>query len=205
MQPSNRPDAGLHLPVALGVSMALHLVLLWPSPVTSNFVARPSTAGLLRLMPVAPFPPVPEVREADVRSVSVRPDVPERTGGAVRPDDGRDAAKETEISSGPPEGGLRALRFALARSIAEGGLEVVAPGASLTLELRLLARRVVGVAVVRTSGDHALDARILATFKAAARAAVIPDSLPPDGFTVELELEGGAPERSIDDPPNDAG
>ncbi|MFX5203030.1 hypothetical protein ABTC96_19890, partial [Acinetobacter baumannii] len=73
--------------------------------------------------------------------------------------------------------------------------------ASMSVQLHVLARRVVGVDLARSSGRDEVDAAVLAAFKAAAGRAVIPTSLPAHGFTVELELEAGDAARSDDAEP----
>lgn len=198
------------LPAAVGLSAVLHLALLWPSPpmvagrpappVRAQLILREATAEPVPVpvltgvaVPKAGLPPAD--RSVPVMPVNGRPVI----GPSVKPD--------TAIASqpAPPESALRALRFALARGLVASGAEIPAASASLTLELRLLARHVVGLAIVRSSGSAEFDARVLAAFKAAAGSAVIPDSLPVEGFVVELELEGGEPEPSDDERPHASG
>lgn len=105
----------------------------------------------------------------------------------------------------PSDATLRALRFALARGVAATGAMSGDTGAWVRLEMRFRARRVTDVSVVRTSGNEAFDARVLAAFKAAARHAVIPDGLQPDSFIVELELEGGDLEHLQDEHAHSSG
>ena len=196
------------LPAAVGLSALLHLVLLWPSPPVSSGRPAPAARGHLTLREAAerPLPVVagvvtPKVGRlpADSRLPAIPRQVSPVIGSPVEPG--------TVVESQPalPEPALRALRFALARGVAASGVPVPPVGATLMLELRFLARHVVGLAIVRSSGSAEFDARVLAAFKAAARNAVIPDSLPVEGFVVELELEGGEPEPPDNDRPHASG
>ncbi|MDP2870347.1 hypothetical protein [Methyloversatilis sp.] len=88
------------------------------------------------------------------------------------------------------ESSLRAFRYAIARSVSRDGALLQATGVRMVIALQLHARRVVAVSLVRSSGHDAVDARVLAAFRAAASSAVMSVDLPPHGFAVELELEG---------------
>lgn len=94
---------------------------------------------------------------------------------------------------------MRALRFSIARGLSATAPVVGMPGARVALELRLLARRVVAVRVLRPSGHDEFDARVVAALEYAAREAVIPDDIPSGSFAVELEFEDGSTVRPDDD------
>lgn len=196
------------LPAAVALSAVLHLGLLWPSPPASSGRPSPPVRAHLTLretvaepLPVLAGVAAPKAgRPPAGRRV---PAVPVRGMPVIGPSVEPGAAAEAQPA--PPESALRALRFALARGLVASGAEIPAAAASLTLELRLLARHVVGLAIVRSSGSAEFDARVLAAFKAAAGNAVIPDSLPVEGFVVELELEGGEPEPPDDERPHASG
>ncbi len=197
------------LPAAVGLSALLHLVLLWPSPPVSSGRPAPAVQGHLTLREAAAVP-APVV--ADVAAPKAGQSLANRSlqaiPGPVMPLIGPSIeAGAIAESQQPalPEPALRALRFALVRGLAASGAEVPAVGATLRLELRFLNRHVVGLAIVRSSGSAEFDARVLAAFKAAAGNAVIPGSLPVEGFVVELELEGGEPEPPDNDRPHASG
>ncbi len=208
MQPHDRRPVSPMLPAAVALSAMLHLVLLWPSPPVSSGRTLPAVRAQLTLRE-ATAEPVPVVAGVAMAKAGLPP--ADRRVRAM-PVSGMPVAGPSaepgavvESQSAPSESALRALRFALARGLVSSGAEIPAVSASLTLELRLLARRVVGLAIIRSSGSTEFDARVLAAFKAAAGNAVIPDSLPVEGFVVELELEGGEPEPSDDERPHASG
>ena len=94
------------------------------------------------------------------------------------------------------------LRYALARELA-GGVwpELSGLPPAFTVAVHLRARRVIDVTFSGAGAAPATEAALRAAFKTAAQKAVIPDSLPADGFSVELELEAGDPERPDHDRP----
>lgn len=154
-------------------------------PVRAQLTLREATAEPVPVpvltgvaVPKAGLPPAD--RSVPVMPVNGRPVI----GPSVKPD--------TAIASQPraTRVGASGVAFRAGKGSGGEGAEIPAASASLTLELRLLARHVVGLAIVRSSGSAEFDARVLAAFKAAAGSAVIPDSLPVEGFVVELELEG---------------
>lgn len=199
LQPRALPRVSSPLPVALALSAGLHLLWCWPVPPPPARAAQPAVrVSFVRVAPAAEPAPAPRV-VASHPAPGARPERAATVASARPP-----SARTTSASSGgpaPSDGALRALRFALARQVPAEAAAFAGPAVSITLEVQLLARRVVGVDIVRSSGDDALDRRVLAVFKAAARDAVIPDTLPPHGFSVELEVEGGKPERSNDETP----
>lgn len=199
LQPRALPPVSSPLPVALALSAGLHLLWCWPVPPPPARAAQPAVrVSFVRVVPAAEPAPAPRV-VASHPAPGARPERAATVASAGPP-----SARTTVASSGgpaPSDGALRALRFALARQVPAEAAAFAGPAVSITLEVQLLARRVVGVDIVRSSGDDALDRRVLAVFKAAARDAVIPDTLPSHGFSVELEVEGGKPERSNDETP----
>jgi hypothetical protein len=90
------------------------------------------------------------------------------------------------------ESSLRAFRYAVARRLAQDGALLRAAKGRMVIALQLRAHRVVAVSLVSNSGHDAVDAQVLAAFRAAANAAVRSVDLPVHGFVVELELEGEA-------------
>jgi hypothetical protein len=194
------------LAAAFAVSATLHLLLLWPSQLQPQPVSpERTTAQRLILLNAAAahgaFAPGPEPE-----AVSPRDTLQTASAAPIR----LNARPAAQAAASPPtfaptEATLRALRFALARGVAAAGVVSGEAGAWVRLEMRFRARHVIDARVVRTSGDDAFDARVLSAFKAAARHAVIPDSLQPDSFVVELELEGGDLERVQDEHPLSSG
>jgi hypothetical protein len=192
------------LAAAFALSATCHLLLLWPSQPQPAALER-TTSPRLSLLNTAAAKGASDSRvesaAGGLRAATLAP-VAASTRLNARP------ATQAAVSPNafaPPEATLRALRFALARGVAAMGAVSGDAGARVRLEMRFRARRVTDVRIVRTSGDEAFDARILAAFKAAARHAVIPDSLPSDSFVVELELEGGDPEHVQDEHPLSSG
>jgi hypothetical protein len=190
--------------MAFAVSATLHLLLLWPSQPQPASLERTASPRLSLLNTAA----AKGARDSGVESAAVgeHDALPAHVAAPVRLNAlpaAQAAAAPNAVT--PPEATLRALRFALARGVAAAGAVSGDAGAWVRLEMRFRARRVTDVRIVRTSGDDAFDARVLAAFKAAARHAVIPDSLQPDSFVVELELEGGDLEHVQDEHPFSSG
>ena len=193
---------GSRLVAALGLSAALHLLLIWPGSLPRTAVDRPAIqSGTLRLVPaisVLVGDAVPGGRQVGHRAPEPVRGIPSSVlltavvSGAPSPD------FEAALPA-VPEQSLRALRYAIARSVARDAAGLHAPGVRMAIEMRLHARRVVAVTLVRSSGRDTIDARVLAAFKAAASDAVIPDNLPADGFAVELELDGGPADSNNDE------
>lgn len=200
------------LALPLLASLLLHGALLWPDP-----PRRPAEAAgrapqvTVRLAAVS----APAGHEAPAEEAVMT--VARAAGpAAVRPAEravpaGVDAAVSGASSTGatpaaaegaPSEGALRALRYALARELA-GGVwpELSGLPPAFTVAVHLRARRVIDVTFSGAGAAPATEAALRAAFKTAAQKAVIPDSLPADGFSVELELEAGDPERPDHDRP----
>lgn len=176
---------------ATGLSLAVHGLLIWPLPMSHPVPDAPARqVGALRLVPAAPaaasfavaedLPVVPKTRLSVGRSppaagvAGAAPPVPDR--GALPP--------------AVAESSLRAFRYAIARAVVRDGASLQAAGARMVIALRLHARRVVAVSLVRSSGHDETDARVLAAFRAAASSAVMSVELPAHGFVLELELDG---------------
>jgi hypothetical protein len=176
---------------AAGLSLAVHVLLIWPLPVpraASDAPARQS--GALRLVPAAPAAAAVTVAEnlAAVPNTRLSVDRPPPAAGLAGP-----APPEPDRGALPPtvaESSLRAFRYAIARAVARDGVLLQAAGARMVIALRLHARRIVAVSLVRSSGHDETDARVLAAFSAAASSAVMAVELPAHGFVVELELDG---------------
>lgn len=198
-----RQSLATHRPLgcALALSALLHLLIFWPLP---SAVPQPSQSTLrLALKPDGrsavpaqdsatggPGVVAGEPRAAPVSAV----------GATVAPARTPPPVAEPALPA-PGEDALRALRYALARVVVADGWATDGRAASMSVQLHVLARRVVGVDLARSSGRDEVDAAVLAAFKAAAGRAVIPTSLPAHGFTVELELEAGDAARSDDAEP----
>ncbi|HEY9192927.1 MAG TPA: hypothetical protein VIO81_08620 [Methyloversatilis sp.] len=208
LQPHDCRSVSPMLSGAIGLSALLHLVLLWPSPPVLSGHPSPAVRAhlTLREAATAPVPPVADVVASKARRTLAGHGLPVIPGQAV-PLVGSSVEPGAVAESQPalPEPALRALRFALARGLAASAAELPAVGATLTLELHFLNRHVIGLAIVRSSGSAEFDAQVLAAFKAAAGNAVIPESLPVEGFVVELELEGGEREQIDNDRPHASG
>lgn len=186
---------------ALALSALLHLLVFWPLP---SAAPQPSQRVLrLALKPVGQSA-LPAEGSATVGTgvVAAEPRLApvSATGTTVATARTPPAATEPALPA-PGEDALRALRYALARVVVADGWTTEGRAASMSVQLHVLARRVVGVELARTSGRDEVDAAVLAAFKAAAGRAVIPTSLPAHGFTVELELEAGEAARSDDAEP----
>lgn len=202
LQPHRRRAPSRELLAATGVSLALHGLLIWPLPLPRAVLERPAlTVGALRLVPTASIaasatvvddlPVAPKTR----LSVDRPPPVIIAVGQAALPGPGSDAP--------PPvvaESSLRAFRYAIARAVTGDGALLQVAGARMAIALQLHARRVVAVSLVRGSGHDAVDAQVLAAFRAAARTAVMPVDLPMHGFVVELELDGELADTEEDEP-----
>lgn len=182
---------------ATGLSLAVHGLLIWPLPVPRSAPDAPARpAGALRLVPAPPaaasalvaedLPAVPKTR------LSVdRP--PPGVAGAALP-----APDRGTLPPGVAEPALRAFRYAIARAVVRDGALLQAAGARMVIALRLHARRVVAVSLLRSSGHDETDARVMAAFRAAASSAVMSVELPAHGFVVELELDGGPTDAEQD-------
>lgn len=209
MQPrqSLAPLRPLALPVL--ASVLLHAVLLWPGhPMRPAEAARRLPLSARLAPPQAD--PVPSAMdtaaEQPVRSAQGR--LTAGSGGIA------EGWRRSPVGAGPgtgpaaievvlPEGAARALRYALARELAAfdwPDMSGLSP--TFTVAVHLRARRVVDVTLSGVSGLPAAEAALRSAFKTAAQKAVIPDSLPADGFSVELELEAGDPERPDHDRPH---
>lgn len=201
LQPRQSLATHRSLGCALVLSALLHLLVFWPLP---SATPQPSQSALrLALKPVGPSAvPAQDGATAGPGVVAgePRPARVPATGSTVA------AARAPQATAGsalpaPGEDALRALRYALARVVVADGWATDGRAASMSVQLHVLARRVVGVDLARSSGRDEVDAAVLAAFKAAAGRAVIPTSLPAHGFTVELELEAGDAARSDDAEP----
>jgi hypothetical protein len=198
-----RQSLATHRPLgcALALSALLHLLIFWPLPSAAPQLSH----GALRLAlkPVGPSA-VPARDSANVGPGVVagepRPAQVAATGSSVAAARTPEVAAEPALPA-PGEDALRALRYALARAVVADGWATEGRAASMSVQLHVLARQVVGVDLARSSGRDEVDAAVLAAFKAAAARAVIPTSLPAHGFTVELELEAGEAARSDDAEP----
>lgn len=198
-----RQSLATHRPLgcALALSALLHLLIFWPLPSAVPQLSH----GVLRLAlkPVGPSA-LPAQGSATAGQGVVagepRPARVPATGSAVAVARTPEAVAEPALPA-PGEDALRALRYALARVVVADGWTTDGRTASMSVQLHVLARRVVDVDLARSSGRDEVDAAVLAAFKAAAGRAVIPTSLPAHGFTVELELEAGDAARSDDAEP----
>jgi outer membrane biosynthesis protein TonB len=202
LQPRQSFATHRSLGCALALSVLLHLLVFWPLP----SVAPQSSQRVLRLalkpvgrsaVPVQDSATGAAERvAAELRSAPVS--IPRTPVAAARTPP---PVAEPAALPPPGEDALRALRYALARVVVADGWATHGRAVSMSVQLHVLARRVVGVDVARSSGRDEVDAAVLAAFKAAAGRAVIPTSLPAHGFTVELELEAGDAARSDDAEP----
>lgn len=201
-------------PLALPVlaSLLLHGALLWPDPPRRPAEAAGRAPQVTARLAAVSAPAVHEAPAEEAVMTVARAAGP----AAVRPAEkavpaGVDAAVSGASSTGatpaaaegaPSEGALRALRYALARELA-GGVwpELSGLPPAFTVAVHLRARRVIDVTFSGAGAAPATEAALRAAFKTAAQKAVIPDSLPADGFSVELELEAGDPERPDHDRP----
>jgi len=201
-------------PLALPVlaSLLLHGALLWPDPPRRPAEAAGRAPQVTVRLAVVSAPAGHEAPAEEAVMTVARAAGP----AAVRPAEkavpaGVDAAVPGASSTGatpapaegaPSEGALRALRYALARELA-GGVwpELSGLPPAFTVAVHLRARRVIDVTFSGAGAAPATEAALRAAFKTAAQKAVIPDSLPADGFSVELELEAGDPERPNHDRP----
>lgn len=186
---------------ALALSALLHLLIFWPLP---SAVPQPSQSTLRLALKPDGRSAVPAQDSASggpgVVVGEPRPAPVSAVGATVAPARTPPPVAEPALPA-PGEDALRALRYALARVVIADGWVTAGSAASMSVQLHVLARRVVGVDLARSSGRDEVDAAVLAAFKAAAGRAVIPTSLPAHGFTVELELEAGDAARSDDAEP----
>jgi outer membrane biosynthesis protein TonB len=201
LQPRRQRVPSSKLLAATGLSLALHGLLIWPLPLPRSTPDRPvAQVGALRLVPAAPaaatvtvaqdLPAAPQAR----LSIDRPPPLLTAAGRATSP--GPDVGALSPVVA---ESSLRAFRYAIARTVARDGALLQATGVRMVIALRLHARRVVAVSLVRSSGHDAVDARVLAAFRAAASTAVMSVDLPPHGFAVELELDGESDAAEQDD------
>jgi outer membrane biosynthesis protein TonB len=201
LQPRRRRVPSSKLLAATGLSLALHGLLIWPLPLPRSIPDTPAPlVGTLRLVPAAPaaatvtvaqdLSAAPESR----LSIDRPPPLPAPAGRFAPPRPERDAPSPVVAESS-----LRAFRYAIARAIARDGALLQATGGRMSIALRLHARRVVAVSLVRSSGHDAVDARVLAAFRTAASTAIMSVDLPPHGFAVELELDGEPDDAGQDD------
>lgn len=202
LQPRQSLATHRSLGCALALSALLHLLVFWPLP---SVAPQPSQSVLrLALKPVGPSAS-PAAGSATVGAGVVtaepRPARVSATGTTAATARTPPAAAAVPALPAPGEDALRALRYALARVVVADGWATEGRVASMSVQLHVLARQVVGVELARSSGRDEVDAAVLAAFKAAAGRAVIPTSLPAHGFTVELELEAGDAARSDDAEP----
>lgn len=198
LQPRQSLATHRSLGCALALSALLHLLIFWPLP---SAAPQPGQSALrLALKPVGQSV-TPAQDRASVRPAVVagepRAAPVSAVGATVAPARTPPPVAEPALPA-PGEDALRALRYALARVVVADGWATGGGAASMSVQLHVLARRVVGVDLARSSGRDEVDAAVLAAFKAAAERAVIPTSLPVHGFTVELELEAGDAARSDD-------
>ncbi|OYW32408.1 MAG: hypothetical protein B7Z51_03280, partial [Methyloversatilis sp. 12-65-5] len=192
---------------ATGLSLAVHGLLIWPLalPLPRSAPDAPARSiGALRLVPAAP------AAAAAAASVTVAQDLPAvpkpRLSVDRRPSVVAAVARaglSGPVSGAQPpvvaESSLRAFRYTIARAVARDGALLQAAGVRMVIALRLHARRVVAVSLVRSSGRDAVDARVMAAFRAAASSAAMPVDLPAHGFIVELELEGEPTDAAPDE------
>lgn len=205
LQPRQSLATHRSLGCALALSALLHLLVFWPLP---SVVPQPSQSVFrLALKPVGPSAsPVEDSATVETGVVANEP----RPSPVAAPGTTVAAARTPQTVAepalpAPGEDALRALRYALARVVVADGWVTDGRAASMSVQLHVLARRVVGVDLARSSGRDEVDAAVLAAFKAAAGRAVIPTSLPAHGFTVELELEAGDAAPSDDAEPPQPG
>ncbi len=189
---------------AVAASVVLHGLLLWPGPPLRTERSVPSRLSVSLRAAVRPAAPVQEPERGPVAAVEP---VRASRGAAglsalsrAAPPPG--GAADLPAPAVPPaEGALRALRYALAKGVTMERGDADTAAFSMTLQLHVLARRVVGVAIARSSGRAETDARVLAAFRAAAARIAMPNALPEHGFSVELELEAGDADRQGDAQP----
>ncbi|AOF80730.1 hypothetical protein BSY238_2674 [Methyloversatilis sp. RAC08] len=201
LQPRRRRVPSPNLLAATGLSLALHGLLIWPLPLPRSIPERPvAQVGALRLVPTLPAAASVAVAgnlpAAPQASLSIDRPSPLLTAAGRAAPPGPDGGALSPVVA---ESSLRAFRYAIARSVARDGAPLQARGVRMVIALRLHARRVVAVSLVRSSGHDALDARVLAAFRAAASTAVRSVDLPPHGFAVELELDGESDDAGQDD------
>lgn len=190
-------------------SLLVHGALLWPDLARRPAGPERPRTVMARLAPAPAIAAEPEraapamakdaagaasVRRADLAGrPETGPQPVPRSAGAMAPGP----------SGAPSEGAVRALRYALARELAGGVLpDLSGLPPTFTVAVHLRARRVVDVTLSGTGGPPALAAALRSAFKTAAQKAVIPDALPAEGFSVELELEAGDAERPDHDRPH---
>ncbi len=176
---------------AAGLSLAVHGLLIWPLAVPRSAPDAPARqVGALRLVPAAPAAASVTVAEDPpaVPKTRLSVDRPPPAAGVAGP-----ALPVPDRGALPPavaESSLRAFRYAIARSVVRDGALLQAAGVRMVIALRLHARRVVAVSLVRSSGHDETDARVMAAFREAASSAVMSVELPAHGFVLELELDG---------------
>lgn len=188
---------------ALALSALLHLLICWPTPSVAPQPRQTDLRLALKPVPRSAVPVTDSTAAVQAVVAGAQRLAPVPAPGAavtaVRTPPPADAEPRLQA---PGEDALRALRYALARAVVADGWAADGRVASLSVQLHVLARQVVGVTLSRGSGRDRIDTAVLAAFKAAAARAVIPASLPAHGFTVELELEAGDATRSDDvEPP----
>ncbi|PZU52720.1 MAG: hypothetical protein DI561_11710 [Thauera sp.] len=201
LQPRQSFATHRSLGCALALSALLHLLVFWPLP---SAAPQPGQSVLrLALKPVGPSAvPAPDGASGRPAVVADEPRAAPVSATRTTVAAARTPPPVAEPAlPAPGEDALRALRYALARVVVADGWATEGRAASMSVQLHVLARRVVGVDLARSSGRDEVDAAVLAAFKAAVGRAVIPTSLPAHGFTIELELEAGDAARSDDAEP----
>lgn len=186
----------LRLPLL--VSLLLHGALMWPAPLRQRPDAGPSSPVTVRLKPQRPaLTEQGERVPGPAYGAITRPSDVASRPASVRSMPAPPSAQDgVEVARLPAEGALRALRYAVAKELVQAAWpDPSALPSVFTVALHVRARRVVEVTLSSGNDRPEMAAALRAAFKAAAQRAVIPDSLPAEGFTVELELEAGEAER----------
>ncbi|WP_018409921.1 hypothetical protein [Methyloversatilis thermotolerans] len=172
---------------ALALSVVMHLLLFWPNPVPRVKPVADGAPLAARLRPAGtPAEAVPQTEASRLHNAAPSAASTRRRrdvgGGAAA--DGAPAAAEVL----PDEAGVRALRYALLRGV-DSAQRPDWPAFVMTLELRVAARRVRAIRVLRGSGDMSIDAQVQAALARAAAQMRVPDSVPATPFALLIELE----------------
>lgn len=189
-------------------SVLLHALVFWPAALHRNDsgVVAPRQAQGLRaeLRPVVPLaePALPArakeaVRHTDVTQNSYMP--PSRASSQTEAEAVSTSAPALQATVGLDAGGVRAYRIALGRSLVSARLrEGLSPDMRGQLELGIAVTEVgapARVEILRSSGQPALDARVLAAMRAVAPDVAVPEVLLGRAFVLSLPVEvGPAPE-----------
>lgn len=179
------------IPSALAISLALHVLLLWPDGAAER--RRPSADLLVRLAAQEPAPQFPAQRRPgrgehrDAAAVAP-PAVP-----SIAADEGQTAPAtlaQPSGSEGTAAEGMRRYRFALALAARPFKPETL-PALAGTADVRVnvgTAGKVDGVALLASSGSDTLDTAAVGMIERAAGRAEVPEALRGRAFVVDLPV-----------------